>query len=68
MSNSETALQSCTDTTLILQSHFLIALAMSPMACICPGSSIIDTSRMREAVESSNTLAAPITFTVEIPC
>lgn len=60
------ALQSCTVTTLILHSQFLTALAMNHLVCICLGASIIDTPRLREAVESSNMLAAPTTFPVEI--
>lgn len=48
-----------TVTALILHSQFLTALAMSHLLYISLGISIIDTSRLREAVERSSTLTNP---------
>lgn len=66
VSDSETALQSCTVTASILHSQFLTGLATSHLVYICQGFSIIDTSRLREPVESSNTLLTPTTFPLQI--
>lgn len=66
VSDSETVLQSCTVTALILHCQFLTALATSHLVYICQGISIIDTSRLREPVESSNILLTPTTFPVQI--
>lgn len=64
VSDSETAPQTCTVTAQILHSQFLTALATSHLVYICQGISIIDTSRLREPVESSNKLVTPATFPV----
>lgn len=65
VSDSETALQSCRVTALILHCQFLTALATSHLVYICWGISIIDTSRLRKPVESSNTLLTSNTFSLQ---